>query len=274
MIVGSLLVDPALAQQSSKQPEPPKASPKATTTFSTMPFDNSARRLPPNYRGHSLINVWAALHKRGQQFRKSEYETSEAWNSRSEKLKARPLIGSASMLSQFAFQAYDVDAFYNADAETISVTVSPVDALYDKMNGIPLPAFRSILGWKNIAQLGSFVGSNAFGVKRRIRAEVEQFYFMTFPETQLNLADTFTIENVGAERARLIKPQIRVLIVGKLQEPYMGVSSDQIDATLSDPVQTTSHDLYLYFKPEAIWFYNLRTGEVYHRALIPAEVPN
>jgi hypothetical protein len=42
-------------------------------------------------------------------------------------------------------------------------------------------------------------------------------------------------------------------------------------ATMDNPVETSSFEFYLYFKPEAIWFYNLQSGEVYHRALTAAK---
>jgi hypothetical protein len=267
MLSGSLLAGSALAQQP-KQSRPRNAKPKVTAVFSTAPFNSSVERLSPNYLGHSMIKVWAELYRRRLQFNKREYETSDAWASRVQKLKGQPLISSTTMLSQFAFQAYDVDAFYDADTKIISVTVSPGGAFHDEMNGVLSLSGNSMLGWKNTAQSGSFVGSNAFGVKRRVRAETEQFYFMAFQDTRIGLADTFNIENVGGEQAKLIKPQIRVLVIGTLQEPYAGLSASQNKATLDDPVQTTSYEFYLYFKPEAIWFYNLKSGEVYHKALL------
>jgi len=117
-------------------------------------------------------------------------------------------------------------------------------------------------------QLGSFVGSNAFGVKRRVRAEKEQAYFTVFKEGILGSAGMVNIEEASVEQAKLIRPQIRVLIVGNLQQPYVGGDTDHNEATIDNPVQTSSYNFYVYFKPQAVLFYNLQSGEVYYRGLI------
>jgi hypothetical protein len=267
MLAGSMLAGAASPQQPevkppSKKSEPRKTRPKATPGFSTAPFDSSVERLPPNYLGHSMIDVWTELNKRSSNFKKGEYETSAAWAARLQKLQGQPLTGSLTMLSQFAFRAYDVEDVYDADAKTLRLSLKSGEANYDQV-------YYDIFLWRTKTwQAGSFIGSNAFGVKRRVRAEKEQAYFTAFKAGWLGSTGVHKIKEVSVEQAKLIRSQIGGLIVGKLREPYVGQRADRSEATLDDPVQRSSNNFYVFFQPQAVWFYNLQSGEVYHRALI------
>src|SRR5262249_36568298 len=112
----SLLMTGAASPQP-KQSAPRKTRPKVTAAFSTVPFDGSVERLPQNYGGHSMINVWPELNKRRLQLKQGEYETKEVWAERLQKLQDQPLTGSLTVLSQLAFLATDFENAYDADAK-------------------------------------------------------------------------------------------------------------------------------------------------------------
>jgi hypothetical protein len=246
MLAGSMLAGAASPQQ--PQVKPPsqksgqrKAKPKSPSAFSTVPFDSSVERLPPNYQGHSMVDIWTELNKRRPQLKQDEYETKEAWAARLQKLQDQPLTGSLTVLSQFAFRAQDFKDEYDADTKTIQLSVNLGSVDFDEISAGAVPNHESILWWRDIRDAGSFVGSNAFGIKRRVRVEEKQAYFMLCKEGLIRSSGILKIEEVSIEQAKLIRPQIRVLIVGKLRRPYVGLDTRHKKATLDNPVETYSY---------------------------------
>jgi len=263
-IVICFLLLVVLAWELSAQNQPSK--PVARTVFATSIFDNSWERLPPGYNGHSVIDLWPMLLSRRSKLIKQEYETSEAWAKRIEKLQAEPFHGSLTVFSLLAFSAQDVETEYDADQKTLSVKANKETLSFDLVNNKGLSDYEAITWWFKSENKGSFIGSNSFGVKRKVRSEKEEGYYVLFKAGEIGEANLLTLQDVSVQQAKLLRPKLRVLVVGKLQYPYVGAESFKKKATIDTPVQTDSLYYYLYFKPEAFWFYNYETGEVYYRA--------
>lgn len=234
--------------------------------FSQTVFDLTAKQLPPKYLGHSLVDVWGLLNDRKKKFSQGEYETTQAWQTRLAKLKTERLMGEVTMVSDYAFKLTNVETTYSADAEALTLTAQTAKSGFDSINNDSLLGFDSIQWWYNNKKAGAYVGSNAFGVKRRVQVETEQIYYLLFKPETLGKANTLTIHDVKPETAKVIRPQLRALLIGTPMEPYIGGDKEETDATIDDPVKTLTYSFYLYFKPKAIWFYNTQTGEVYYKA--------
>ncbi len=260
MLVGGLV-----GSAQSRKPVAPQAK------FSTVPFDVTAKQLPPKFLGHSLLDLWGLVNERKKALDQGEYETTKAWEERLERLNAKPLLGGVKLDSTLAFRVSDVENVYSADDEAITLTANTDKQAFDSMNEQGLSDFDSVLWWYDSKFIGSFIGSNAFGVKRRVRAETENYYHLLFNKGIIGRANTLTINEVSVEKAKAIRPLLRTLIVGTLIDPYIGGDKDETSATISDPVKTTTYNFYAYFEPTAFWFYNLETGEVYYRADLTAK---
>lgn len=246
----------ALAQQRSKKVE----------TFSTVPFDESAAKLPSNYFGHSMSDLWPMLLSRRTKLLKQEYETTEAWAKRIEKVQAEPFWGSLTVFSTLAFKPLDLDSEYDADSATLSLKINLETVSFDFINNKGLSDYDAIALRQTTEQVGSFVGSNSFGVKRKVKAKEQVAQFLLFKAGQIGQANILTIEDVTVQQAKSIRPHLRAIVCGKLKYPYIGADSEKTNATLDEPVQTSALSYYLYFEPLALWFYNSETGEVYYRA--------
>lgn len=234
--------------------------------FSKVPFDLAANQLTPNYPGHSLVDLWGLMVERKKTMKQGEYETTPAWETRIAKLNAQPLTGTVRATSILAFKLRQTETSYSADSEALTITAKTADQIYDSMNKQGLSSFDSFLWGYSNQKSGSYIGANAFGVKRRVRVEKEMNYYLIFKSGIIGEAKMLTIQEVKPEKARAIRPHLRVLLVGVLTDPYIGGDKDETAATIDDPVKTSTFNFYAYFKPMAFWFYNFETGEVYYRA--------
>lgn len=235
--------------------------------FSKTPFDLKANQLPPKYLGHSLIDLWGLMHDRKKLMEKDEYETSEAWQTRVAKLNSKPLVGSLTPHSIFAFRLIGAETSYSADAQALTITASKVEPpVFDSLNEHSLSNLESFLYWYDNISQGSVIGSNAFGVKRRVKVEKETSYYLLFGSGRIGRANTLTLEEVKPEQAKSIRPLLQMLLICELIAPFTGGDKDETGATIDEPIKTTSLNVYTYVMPLAFWFYNSETGEVYYRA--------
>lgn len=240
--------------------------PAAKSKFSNLPFELTAKQLSPRYLGHSLADVWGLLAERKKLLKQGEYEKTPAWESRIEKLNAQPLTGTVTLSNKLAFLLSETENSYSPDAETLTIEAKTDKQSYDAINEIGLSGFDSVVWLFDSKSTGSFVGSNSFGVKRRVRTEAETGYYLLFQAGIIGQANKLIIHDVSIEQAKVIRPWLRVLLIGTLAEPYTGGDKDEDGATLDNPVKTSTTYFYVYFKPEAFCFYNFETGEVYYRA--------
>lgn len=227
--------------------------------------------LPPGFTGHFPDEILLKLNAKKSKFKKSEFETTAQYNARIEKEKAVPLMGSLTMQSLFAFSFSKLSVQYDADQSMLTVGIeqqSVFDNDYDESN----VEFTGLL-WDSLEKrLGSYIGSNAFGVKKRIQAwrDTEIIVgitkkFISSIDSSNPIACSFSVD---AQYAKTLKNTVRLLVIGKLTKPYMGQYEYEDTATITNPTHVITKSFMIYIQPVAIRVYDIQTGKVFCRLAV------
>lgn len=140
---------------------------------------------------------------------KDEYETTEHYQRRIMRERA------------YASVALDVsfyEATYDADAGTLTID-------YDGKGGLVFLHKQS---------LGTYVGSNAFGVSRRVTKTKQVALTASFEDNTL-FQPSHVVLNVSPARAKSIKEDGRIRVLGEIVKSEWGPINFSSDPTLDDP---------------------------------------
>jgi hypothetical protein len=262
------------------------------------PFDVSLERLPAGFNGHDPEVLYKLLTARGVSAAKDEFETIIQYQSRIQSEAARPLFGEVTTDSVFAFPAGRVESLYDADHQTLNVTVKFRKA----WEGYGVKTPRMSLAVKN-ASMGDrdYTGGNAYGAQVRVKELTSTDYdiaftnYARFPVTQI-LSDSerklmeeeeesrrkllqagvylpassdsygeraFAVElQMDAATAVRAKKNLRMLAVVRLQSPYTITGTLYSKPTFDRPTEYFSKFFYLNTELLELWFYDAATGQV------------
>ena len=196
--------------------------------FSAQPFDLAVEKLLPGFKGHDAAGVVVELTKRKAAMVKDEFETTAAYRERMAGQAARPLLGTLRIDKLFAFvlPASAVKSTYDADDQVLSVSL-PVQNETDKL----------CVGWSFLIDdwkckmfalvetpisSTSYIGENAFGVKRRVTKKQRLTIGLGFaPQQPLEIQDRYALAYVGKfaatpEAAVSMKSNLRAVVIGPL----------------------------------------------------------
>lgn len=267
----------------------PKAKPNKKEKESIeVPFDVTVERLPPRFWGNNLIRVYQALKENSARYRKNEFETNEAFGARVASIEAQPLVGKLNYKSTIAVSLLTrATAEYNADNEVMSVTIRLGEIFDEELKkgaDYDLPPAKgtfsyssetvdghSIEVFTSLVKTKKYTGSNAFGVKAKITAKVYQTLALAVRNDYrlMRYGSSITLNiPMPADKAREAKYAGNILLIGELLHPYVGEGSNHSSATIDDPIEVFDMIRYVGMKLSWIWFYNLKTGEIFHREQI------
>ena len=242
-----------------KPPSRPRLS------FSTMEIGAKIDQLPPYYIGHSLPDVYSNLYKRKDRLQKSQYETTDSFEERLAIEHKKPIIGSLTLDNLFGFTFSNFDSKYDADDQTLTIEF---ESHYpsDDHPSLSITDFRSLLWSTSESKTGSYVGSNAFGVKRRVAVYKGTEFHLVMPKRALgdSILDGLKLQCFGVptQEARQTESRARVLIVGGITRPYIGKGQSSYTPTIDEPTHTETDKFYLYFDPHLIYVFDLATGKI------------
>lgn len=257
IIILCLLTIPAAAEAQTRRKKSAPAAP-------VLPAEADASRLPPGYVGHNAAAVFSALRERRAQFRKGQFETTPEYEGRVERIVSSLPAASA----RLTFLLQDAKVTYDADAASFKIAVeteSPYpDTTYVAGDwSSPYGRFSSLYLVWNSRTLGSGVGQNAFGVRKRYKVKAYTSLRLAVPtDTISRLTRGLTLLATPAS-ARVMYPGIRLALTGRLIPPYGGEETEVDAATISEPEEAHYFKYYLYFEPDAAVVYDIRSGEVY-----------
>lgn len=256
-IILCLLAIPAAAEGQTKRK-------KSTPPAPVLPAEADASRLPPGYVGHNAAAVFFALRERRAQFRKGQFETTPEYEGRIERIVSSLPAASA----RLTFLLSDAKVTYDADASSFKIALE-TESLYPDTTYIagdwssPYGGFSSLYLVWNSRTLGSGVGQNAFGVRKRYKVTAYTSLRLAVPtDTISRLTRGLTLPATPAS-ARVMYPGIRLALTGRLIPPYGGEGTEVDEATISEPEEAHYFKYYLYFQPDAAVVYDIRSGEVY-----------
>lgn len=235
--------------------------------FLVAPAEFSENHSFKGFRGHDIDAISVVLYERKKTYpEKSEFETIAAWKDRVTKWEDLPLTKALRLQSPLA----------------ISVPLAKIPVLNDGV-GVRFDAERQVasvqmngecLRWAGLTlsdkekKLGEYIGTNAFGVKKKITRIFRTTTCLQFDKQPdwINFHAPFPMDSsVASEMARLG----HLVLVGTLVEPYRDSELDSTDPTIDFPYQVTHLTARIQFAPIEIIIVNPATGGVYLRAKKP-----
>jgi hypothetical protein len=243
----------------------------------TAPIDPTATQLKPQYRGINPGILYSELERRSNES-KGEFETTQAFNERMTKLQGRPLIGTISKDSLIPFTLASentmlnkVTSRYDADKGVLAVSIemtAPVVGVRMDLDK------RSVPLRYDFQPSTSYVGQNAYGAKVTIEKTFANVYellienfrdFERVPrDSSLTFRHTITanLEMTPAE-AMAAKPNLKVLALARLHDPYILKGYLSHKPTVSEPRDTFAVYHYLVCEVKEFWIYDYASGRIY-----------
>jgi hypothetical protein len=214
----------------------------------------------------SLSTLISRLVLSGGLTKKGEFETSERFEAR-----RAALLKSNSRRYSFLKEADDSEFSYDADSATLHMALTPVGRT---IQGNSATATFTIT--TTIIGRSSYVGTNAFGVKKTIISTRFSQYEVAmsddsgydFPEKKIGDYGTGEFESLErtvamtASRAKALKPYLRFAFYGKLADSQVFLDSESTTATISSPYEHNTQREIVLFNIEAIKVVDSRTGAV------------
>jgi TonB family protein len=230
--------------------------------YTTVPIDLETNHLPAFYVGHSPYAIVSNLINREKRLKKGEFETSDEFAQRIHHEKMLPVIGAVNLNDVFAFYYDDFGLSYLADDAKYQLSLFD-SAKYLSQIDVNLTT--------QTKKYGSFVGQNAFGVKKRVQVVREANIQLKLSWDRYYDNDLFFA--VERSKAIRIKNSIRVLLLVKLHEPFVEINQNVETATIDDPRLVAYHDISLRAEYVGVIIYNIENGEILHRNIRKKSLP-
>lgn len=235
---------------------------KRQTTFSNKPFDVNVEKLAKDFSGTDPVSLFQALLNKPEPI-KREFETTEQFTTRYDRWLSQPVFGSVTPTSLIALTfrpgiipSEQASFKYNADAGEMTLSLSP--GWCGGLNNLTILS--------TVKNLGSYVGQNAFGVKRKIeKSTVTRFCLEGVSNTRISFP-------IPSERAPAEKHSARFVLLGTLRSPYTAIVEDRAMPTLDSPEAVRWTDFVLKFNVEEVWIFSGLTGAILHRPRIDEAV--
>jgi hypothetical protein len=257
-------------------------------------FDQSSNKLPPYFQGDDANILYRAIAQKLVHPDKGEFESSAEYESRLQVFASQPILGKTAAGDEFAFvlglggeSVRDADATvygkiqtsYDADAQMLTVTI-PLDPLSDQDGNF----FDWASIWKRDGvPLGSYIGSNAFGVKAQVRRFNDLSTEILIANSDWlqsdcskNPGDVTCSVSLGSSIARSFAAHPRVLVIGELLPPFISSQEDTCEPTVDAPSEIHHHYKLLHFRLDQLWLFDGETGAVlrkYSREIHAVQFP-
>lgn len=230
----------------------------AITVVPAQNLDFSGGRLPSQFMPIDSAELYKAASRTLTAPEKSEFETTAQYEARIAALLRKPLLHGLSGNDDFAFvlkpsarsisgplpRQHDfltvdfLETKYDADSRQMSVSI-PTDA-----------EIGSDYKWvsamhRSVAYGTSYVGQNAFGVRRLVRKvdtdtlemDVEDYDWLSADYTDDYPNKVFTL-TVAPDQARALSGNIEVIMIGRLRAPFTSHFVDGFEPSLEQPEPT------------------------------------
>jgi hypothetical protein len=150
-----------------------KKASRPKSEFAKEPFSSNVEKLPAGFKGNSLIGVFETLRIRTISAQRGEFESSSSYNSRIEKMNARPLLGMVTQTSRLAFSFEpNEDQFttrYYPDQSVLSIMLSWNSRTFD----------LGLSYYSEVTKSRSYVARNAFNVAVIVLETNKEEYLLT-----------------------------------------------------------------------------------------------
>jgi hypothetical protein len=266
---------------SSRSPKRPTTPQSASTSaqssqvrpqYLKSPLDLTANNVGANFFGHDIAAIFQAVKSSPSLQEKSEFESTAVFQARRAAFVSQPLFASLLPTAHLAFIVAEGSTFaprfrYDADSQTLSLllTATSEQFILDKHR----PTLDTILVQRVVRDSGTYVGTNAFGAKVEVRKTFAEEYGIAFEQHSWIFPRSGGYERAFSyvmamepDQARTLKVDAGLLLICRLEEPWIRSTAHGHEATISEPYETLVGDNYLQVIPEEIWIFNKKTGDV------------
>jgi hypothetical protein len=270
--------------------------PSQPDKYSKAQIDLSLEKLTPNYYGNNPKSILSALKNRKNTAKKDEFETSEQFEKRVENEKRLPIIGQIGLEGIFSLQtkAGKGDIKYSADDSEFTIEITLDKIKEPLMSGSYNKNAKTIMLIDELISSNTHSASNSYGaiieVKEKnyeeYQAAIANFKSFPFKEGISKFArdmyefkpnpryltdDRYKVMRISSKlkantnEAKSLKENIKVLLIGKIDEPQISDSYFHAKPTRDDPAELTVMTNYIYLNLQEIWIYNQATGQIYSK---------
>jgi hypothetical protein len=239
-----------------------KKQPVKESIYSKLPFNESVDMLPAKFMGHDIRVIYNVFVNRQEKSKKDEFETTEKYNKRIEIENSKPIIGNLGLSDLFVMSTpakleYDADKLI----AYARISTSTVTKGYNTESGV-----LSIRGPNISSSENSYLGSNAFGATRDVSSSHSNDSCLAIVNPSVfgityNGA-LFTVNKIDADKAKLLKENMRVLLIFNISSPFISRGVSASSATFDSPYSSRREESNVYAKVVGAWVYNYLTGEV------------
>jgi hypothetical protein len=203
------------------------------------------------------------LRERAKALVKSEYETTAQYEARKEGftakypdlLKPRTFVFSNEILYRKWKRLSHYEYIqYQADEQRVSVRLSPDDT--DTIS----PGFKVYRLDEKITPLGTYVGSNAYGAKVRIKKENVHWPCLAIM-TSFVPPKELLFEYKGRFNASR-KPELAIAVTGVLEEPFLFESTTYHEPVFDSPFDQKYTEACVAMMPQRFVLFDVKTGEI------------
>lgn len=246
-------------------------------------FDLNLNKIPIDFKGHNVTELYKKLAEKQVNFEKSEFETYAQYEERMRIESSKPILGNLNEESIFAIKNQEPNLYpsnfkYDADSQEIELAI---ELKYFINNGghIEIDEKRKSIEIKSfILKDKNYQGTNAFGVSKEINSTKSSVYCLlidnwkSFANEDSNVSSlvkfNFKVNPIVAKKIKetdlhLESGQLKFLYIGKVVKPYTTTGHRYREATISFPYESEKNINYINFDLNEIWVYNKNTGEVY-----------
>jgi hypothetical protein len=284
-LVAILLMSLAPTSVAQKKVQRPPSRPTAHATqastgpgFLSTAFDINQSQLPSGFKGHDVRQLCKAFEVRENEQGKNEFETTAQHAERVAQINARPIMGQLPITATFSFVLSETNDVYDADKQLmhVSIPTSTIDMMsFSTKNPI------GFMTNTEITLDRYYDATNAMGA----HVTVHKIYSRRYGIRQTNLRDFAYLEKestflsqafaidlpLSPDDARAAKGNIRALLAGKLEPPYLTKGAFLQQPKFDSPSDIFEQQCYLNFQVAELWLFNVRTGKVYEkRVALPA----
>jgi hypothetical protein len=236
------------------------------------PFDVTVLSLGSSFKGHDVAAVFEAVRNSPSLKEKSEFETTPESESRQAGFSARPLFASVTPTGNVAFVVESTAlaplSKYDADSRVLTVVLSGATKRF-VLEKEDTTLLDSVTVRVIVRDRNSYIGTNAFGanvkVDRTYKEELggvfAQGNWLFGPPGDPAREMRYLLE-MAPDEAKVLKPDIKLLLVCHLAAPWFHHSAHGHDPTIDEPYETLIAEHYLQILPEQLWVFNSRTGDV------------
>ncbi len=228
------------------------------------------KNIPPDYAGNNAASVFSAVAAVKASLSKGKFETTPEYLGRIDRLLAQLRVDGAKTAKDELTFVVSPSEDYDADTRVYKVKVETHDDVVGELISGKAPAgislsdhwARSVTMAGSSRTLGSAVGRTAFGVRRRYAVRSYTTLKLVLPAGKAApWADGLLVPEIPPARARQLMGRVRVAIRGRLAYPYASSESTRSSPTLSEPEESHIRNLSIYFEPDTVFAFDVRTGE-------------